>query len=243
VFTTAAPARVVSQQEVPAKTNEIPGLLPAVAGAGLAGYVLTMDALHTQTGTARALAEDQSIHYFMFIKASQPSLFRAVQDALAGPHSDFTEASWTQEGKGHGRHELRGIRTAPAGQISWPHAAQVARIRRDSGPTQGPWTSKEIACAITSLPPDLAGPRQLAAYARLHWNIENREHYVRDVTFREDSQRAHTGSQPTPTSPAPAAITAATTSASRPLRIRMKPGKQNNRSRTTTTPGPWGRSR
>jgi hypothetical protein len=70
------------------------------------------------------------------------------------------------------------------------------RIRRDSGPTAGPWTSKEIAYAITSLPPGLAGPRQLAAYARLHWGTENREHYVLDVTFREDSQRARTGSQP-----------------------------------------------
>lgn len=42
----------------------------------------------------------------------------------------------------------------------------------------------------------LAGPRHLAVYARNHWAIENREHYVRDVTFREDAQKTRTGSQP-----------------------------------------------
>lgn len=70
------------------------------------------------------------------------------------------------------------------------------RIRRDTGPTSGLWTSKEIAYGITSLPAALAGPRHLAVYARQHWGIENREHYVRDVTFREDAQRARTGHQP-----------------------------------------------
>ena len=36
------------------------------------------------------------------------------------------------------------------------------RICRDTGPTTGPWTSKEIAYGITSLPVGLAGPRHLA---------------------------------------------------------------------------------
>jgi hypothetical protein len=38
----------------------------------------------------------------------------------------------------HGRREKRGIRAAPAGGIAWPHATQVLRIRRDTGPTRGP---------------------------------------------------------------------------------------------------------
>jgi hypothetical protein len=105
-------------------------------------------------------------------------------------------ARWAEQGTGHGRRERRSIRTAPAAGISWPHAAQLLRIRRDSGPTRGPWTHKEIAYGITSLPDDLAGPRHLATYARQHWAIENREHYVRDKTFSEDLQRVRTGNQP-----------------------------------------------
>lgn len=41
------------------------------------------------------------------------------------------------------------MRTAPAYGIDWPHAAQVLRICRDTGPTHGPWTGKEIAYGIT----------------------------------------------------------------------------------------------
>lgn len=130
------------------------------------------------------------------VKANQPSLLEAVTNALAGTDADFAGTSWTEEGNGHGRREKRGIRTAPAAGIGWPHAAQVMRIRRDTGPTRGPWTHKEIAYGITSLPADLAGPRHLAVCARQHWAIENREHYVRDKTFGEDLQRVRTGNQP-----------------------------------------------
>jgi len=55
---------------------------------------------------------------------------------------------------------------------------------------------KEIAYGITSLPASPAGPRHLAFYARHHWAIENREHYVRDKTFCEDLQQVRTGNQP-----------------------------------------------
>jgi Transposase DDE domain len=130
------------------------------------------------------------------VKGNQPSLLEAAAAALAGPDSGFTGTSWMEEGKGHGRREKRSIRTAAADGIAWPYAAQVLRIRRDSGPTRGPWEHKEIAYGITSLPAELAGPRHLATYARRHWAIENREHYVRDVTFHEDAQQVRTGNQP-----------------------------------------------
>ncbi len=86
------------------------------------------------------------------VKANQPSLLAAVAEALVGPDADFAGTTWAEEGKGHGRRERRAIRTAPADGINWPHAAQAFRIRRDSGPTRGPWTHKEIAYGITSLP-------------------------------------------------------------------------------------------
>ena len=92
------------------------------------------------------------------VKGNQPCLLAAVAEALAGPDADFAETAWAEEGNGHGRRERRSIRTAPAAGLAWPHAAQVLRIRRDSGPTRGPWTHKEIAYGITSLPEDLAGP-------------------------------------------------------------------------------------
>jgi predicted transposase YbfD/YdcC len=188
--------RTMAQREVGAKTNEIPELLPLLEGLDLAGMVLTADALHGQRETARKIREDLDAHYVLFIKANQPSLLAAITDALTGTDEQFADTTWTDQGKGHGRREKRTIRTAPATSIDWPYAEQILRIRRDTGPTHGPWDGKEIAYGITSLPENLAGPRHLAIYARQHWTIENKEHYVRDVTFHEDAQRARTGSQP-----------------------------------------------
>jgi len=189
-------SRTMAQREVDAKTNEIPGLLPMLEGLNLDGMVITADALHGQRETARKIREDLGAHYVLFIKANQPSLLGAITARLTGTDAEFADTTWTDQGEGHGRREKRTIRTAPADGIDWPHAAQVLRIRRDTGPTRGPWDSKEIAYGITSLPAALAGPRHLAIYARQHWAIENREHYVRDVTFREDAQKTRTGSQP-----------------------------------------------
>jgi predicted transposase YbfD/YdcC len=188
--------RVMAQREVGAKTNEIPELLPMLEELDLQDTVITADALHGQRETARKIREDLGAHYLLFIKANQPSLLQAIMSRLAGTDTQFADTTWTDQGKGHGRREKRTIRTAPADGTGWPHAAQVLRIRRDAGPTRGPWESKEIAYGITSLPASLAGPRHLAIYARNHWAIENREHYVRDVTFREDAQKTRTGSQP-----------------------------------------------
>jgi hypothetical protein len=123
------------------------------------------------------------------VKANQPTLLEQVTDALQGTDAGFADASWAEEGKGHGRREKRAIRTAPADGIDWPHAAQIMRIRRDTGPTHGPWTAKEIAYGITSLSPDLAGPRHLAIYARQHWGIENREHRASETLRRSRTLR------------------------------------------------------
>lgn len=54
----------------------------------------------------------------------------------------------------------------------------------------------DVAFVITSLSPEQATPRELARMVREHWSIENRLHYVRDVTYREDGSRVRAGSGP-----------------------------------------------
>ena len=57
-------------------------------------------------------------------------------------------------------------------------------------------TSKEYALVITSATAVDAGPADVHKYVRGHWGIENKCHYVRDTTWCEDDQQAHTGNGP-----------------------------------------------
>lgn len=50
--------------------------------------------------------------------------------------------------------------------------------------------------ARTFLPAWLASPADLAAWIRGHWSIENRLHYVRDITYTEDHSQVRTGNAP-----------------------------------------------
>ena len=54
----------------------------------------------------------------------------------------------------------------------------------------------EVTYLITSLPPERASATTLLGYLRGHWRIENRLHYVRDVTFDEDRSQVRLGATP-----------------------------------------------
>jgi len=56
--------------------------------------------------------------------------------------------------------------------------------------------SVEVAYLITSLTAEEAGPERLLELNRAHWAIENRLHYVRDVTLNEDRCRVRKGARP-----------------------------------------------
>jgi Transposase DDE domain len=54
----------------------------------------------------------------------------------------------------------------------------------------------EVSYAVTSLGPDRADAARLLGLLRGHWRIENRLHWVRDVTFGEDRCPIRSGAAP-----------------------------------------------
>jgi Transposase DDE domain len=84
--------------------------------------------------------------------------------------------------------------TILAGYLDWPGLARVGRLERET--TVGGESTAEVAYLITSVPPGEAGAAELLRWARGHWGIENRLHYVRDATMGEDANRSRTGSGP-----------------------------------------------
>lgn len=54
----------------------------------------------------------------------------------------------------------------------------------------------ETVCAVTSLSRERASAERLLAISRGHWHIENRLHWVRDMSLGEDACRVRTGEAP-----------------------------------------------
>ncbi len=67
----------------------------------------------------------------------------------------------------------------------------LERTRRIKGKT-----TVETVCVITSLGRERASAKQLLAISRGHWGIENRLHWVRDMSLGEDACRVRTGEAP-----------------------------------------------
>jgi predicted transposase YbfD/YdcC len=83
--------------------------------------------------------------------------------------------------------------------IDFPHAAQAIRIRRrrrGRGLHRPFRWSTGTVYAITDLPAHQARPAQIAGWIRGHWHIENKVHWVRDVTYGEDRSQIRTGTGP-----------------------------------------------
>ncbi|HEX9515736.1 MAG TPA: ISAs1 family transposase [Streptosporangiaceae bacterium] len=184
---------VIAQREVGHKTNEITQVKPLLDDLDLAGAVITLDALHAQRETARYLVEDKHADYiFTAVKDNQPKLFDAL-DAL--PWRDVP-VQHTMSDRGHGREETRTIQVLPAPAGIFPHAGQAFLIERHVRNLDGSPRSAIAALGITSLVPGRAGPERIALHVRGHWGIENKLHWVRDVTYGEDGSRVRTGSAP-----------------------------------------------
>lgn len=186
-----AEAIVIAQLRVPEGTNEITQVEALLTGIDLTGVVITGDAAHAQHATAAYLTRERGGEYALTVKGNQPTLLAQITAALPNAASGTEHHVSTDRGKG--RIVRRSIWVAPAEGIDFPGAAQVFRIRRDTFDHMGNRLSKEVVHGVTSLTALQAGPDVIARFIRLHWGIENKIHWVRDVVYREDDQHAYAG--------------------------------------------------
>ena len=105
--------------------------------------------------------------------------------------------------KGHGRLEKREIWTSIElnDYLDFPGVGQVFCIRRtttdlDGNVVNGRKSVEETVYGLTSLSPQRASPAQVLAYNRGHWQIENRLHHVRDMTYDEDRSQVRRARRP-----------------------------------------------
>ena len=184
---------VLGQAAVEAETNEIPMFATLLDRVGLAGAVVTADAMHAQRAHAEYLVTQRGAHYVITVKRSQPGLHAQLATL---PWRQVPAACRTRD-KGHGRAERRTVKiTAVAAGLAFPHAAQAIQIVRRRRPLNTKKRTAERVYAITSLTAIQARPAELAAIIRGHWLIEDRLHWVCDVTNDEDRSQVRTANGP-----------------------------------------------
>jgi predicted transposase YbfD/YdcC len=186
------------QVAVSDKTNEITAIQELLRGLILKDKVITVDALLTQREVAQAIIA-QGGDYVMVVKDNQPGLRAQVEGAIAGI-AFYRQASETATSLacGHGRIEHRQIITTSvlADCGVWPGLDQAFKIdRRIVEQKSGKARTEEIY-GITSLSRQRAAAAKVLEINRGHWRIENKSHWVRDVTYDEDRSQVRKGSLP-----------------------------------------------
>ena len=188
---------VLGQRKVDDKSNEITAIPELLDMLEIAGCIVTLDALHCQTGTVETIIEKQA-DYVLPVKENQPRLLETIQ----GLFDDPKEMRWVEcdhqrtVDKGHGRIEIRECWTTSdpeylryiATLAEWQGLRSIAVVQAER--RLGDETTVTRRYFISSL----EGDAKLLLHAvRTHWGIENKVHWVLDIAFREDDCRIRKG--------------------------------------------------
>jgi predicted transposase YbfD/YdcC len=187
----------LAQHAVDDKTNEITAVETLLGQLVLEGRMVTMDALLTQRHVAQPIV-DKGGAYVRIVKDNQPQLHADIELVFALPPAGDRQETARTVDIGHGRIEQRNITTSEAlmGYSDWPGLAQVFALGRHVITQKTTEERVDVVYGGTSLNSERGTPERLLDLVRSHWQIENKSHWVRDVTFDEDRSQVRCGNIP-----------------------------------------------
>jgi predicted transposase YbfD/YdcC len=183
----------LAQQKAPGR-NETAGALEVLAQLSLGGCIVTADALHCHRAMARTVL-DRGGDYVLAIKANRGPLFKAVVGQFA--RSGKRSAAKKVEPSTHDRRESRRAtimrNTSLAAVHGFPGVVAIGRV---TSRRQLHGNRAEPSAVRYYLLSKYMSAKRLLQVTRSHWTIENQLHWVLDVHFDEDGNRARMDNAP-----------------------------------------------
>ncbi len=191
---------VLGQRKVDDRSNEITAIPQLLDMLEVSGCIVTTDAMGCQIAIAEKAIENDADYVFV-VKENQGRLFETIQ----GLFDDPDEMRWVDcdyhktVDKDHGRIEIRQCWTTSdpeylqyiASFADWRGLQSIAMIQAERRIGQDKSVKRRYF--ISSLE---SNAKQLLHAARTYWEIENKVHWVLDITFREDDCRVRKGNGP-----------------------------------------------
>jgi predicted transposase YbfD/YdcC len=185
---------ILAHEEIAIKTNEIPMAQTFMVELGLSGYIFTFDALHCQEKTLET-AKETGNEIIVQVKENQKTLFKDCQmiSQTTIPAEVYQEPVRKARNRLESRQVEVFISPALTDEQKWALVkalVTVKRHRRVFDTKTKTWkNSDETSFYVSTIV--LTAP-EFGQAIRYHWSIENRNHYVRDVTMGEDKSRIRT---------------------------------------------------
>jgi predicted transposase YbfD/YdcC len=144
------------------------------------GQTFSLDALHTQTATVEAIVA-AGHHCLIAVKQNQPTLYRTIE-STAQTQTAISHASVFDDSHGRTVERSVSVFAAPVELLpKWIGVQSVIMVNRIGTRAQKPFAETVYYLNTQCLPADT-----YMTFIRGHWAIENRLHWVKDVTFAED---------------------------------------------------------
>lgn len=183
------------------KSNEVEAIPRLLAALELQGCTVTIDAIGTQTAIAEQIHE-AGADYVLSLKANQKGALAAVQAAFGDhapeeeppgrppqprapvPGAQFIESLELSHGRCERReYQLLGNLGSFAKSWKWAGLQAVGKVSREVQRGRDGPPLREEHYFLCSFQGDI---QRFASLVRGHWSVENRCHWVLDVTFGED---------------------------------------------------------
>jgi predicted transposase YbfD/YdcC len=184
-------AVVLGHEEIEEKSNEIPAARKLMEELGLSDYIFTFDALHCQEKTLQAGVETGN-DVVAQVKKNQKTLLSDCKDIAntLTPDDVFTEPFEKKRNRIESRRAevfLSPLLTDAEKWDSVKAVIKIDRFRQVFDTKKKEWeNSHETSFYVSTI---ILDAKKICHGIRGHWRVENKNHYVRDVTMGEDRSR------------------------------------------------------